>query len=155
MLIARLPHRLREYRYHLCHDDLDDQTLGFVVTLKFIPCWITGSWKLTVSGRNWAEETNQEYTPDQVALLRITGEKVTISELAWIMYRAQQVVDVAREVLGDTANFEQAATLTLDRQHRIVVRAVMANQLNDRHHLRLLETECFLLSISPSVEKKE
>ena len=155
MLIAKLPHRLREYRYHICHDDLDDTPLGFIVSLQFIPCWIKGTWNLGLCGRNWAEETIQTYTQDQVPLLRITGDAVSISELAWHMYRAEQVVDIAREVIGHHENFELAAELSLKKINRMVVKAIMANELNNNFHLELLQAEHFLLSVAPVTEKKE
>ena len=149
MLIARLPHRLREYRYFHCHDDLTSQPLGFLVSLKFVPCWIKGTWKLEVKGLNWNEDTAAEYCPDQVSSLRVTGVQVSISELAWCMYRAEQVVAFAREVIGHHENFELAAELTLSKRYRTVTKVVMANGLNDRFHMNLLETEHFLLTIAP------
>jgi len=149
MLIAHLPHQLREYRYHHCHDDLTDHSFGFLFSLEFVPCWIRGSWTLKVKGLNWNEETVAEYSPDQLNLLRVTGVQVSISELAWCMYRAEQVVDVAREVIGHHENFELAAEMTLNERYRMVTKVVMANELNDTFHMKLLETEHFLLSIAP------
>jgi len=154
MLIARLPHRLREYRYHDCYDDLTGQPLGFLVSLQVVPCWIKGSWNLTVTGMNWGDETSVEYKQDQIHLLRITGEQVSISELAWCLYRAEQMVDLVRPFLGHDPNFELAAERTLEKVRRLVVKTVMANDLNYRSCLELLEAECFLLSCAPTVEIK-
>ena len=154
MLIARLPHRLREYRYFHCHDDLTDRPLGFLVSLKFVPRWIKGTCNLTVTGMNWGDETSVEYKQDQIHLLRITGEQVSISELALCMHRAEKMVDLVRPFLAHHAHFEEAAERTLDKVRSLVVKTVMANNLNYRSCLELLEAECFLLSCAPTVEIK-
>jgi hypothetical protein len=155
MHIARLPHLLREYRYFHCYDDLTGEPLGFLVSFKFVPCWIRGSWTLEVKGLNWNEETAAEYCPDQLNLLRVTGVQVSISELAWCLHRAEQVVAIAREVIGHHDNFEQAAELTLSERYRMVTKVVMANGLNDRFHMSLLEAEHFLLSIAPVADRRK
>ena len=150
--VAQLPFRISDYRYRRCHNDLTGESLGILVSLKVKPQWVSGRWKLIAKGQDWGEERVAEFSEDEVWALRVSREKVCISELAKGMHLAQRIVDVAREVVGKTPGFEEVAERMLDKQHRLVVKAVMANELNDRFHLELLETEYSLLTMVPATE---
>lgn len=138
-----------DFLYRRCHDGITDQPLGLVTSIEFRPKWITGRWKLVVKGTDWGRDTEQEYAEHELDMLMVSEDTVTITELASILHRAQQVVDVARQVIGQTPGFEDAAEITLNKRFRLVTKVIMANDLNYATNMKLLLTEHFLLSIAP------
>ena len=155
MLIGHLPHRLSSYLYHHAHDDLADQDMGFLISVRFVPSWASGTWKLVATGRHWGDEVVQTFRADQVHLLRITGEKVSISELAWNFYRAYKIVRLFREQLGTSLLLEEAARRSWNDLYRLVDRVMAANGLGDAFSRELLNTELFLMTIAPIRKKGE
>ena len=155
MLVAQLPYRRSSYLYHHAHDDLTDQPRGFLVALKFQPCWVKGTWKFVATGRHWGDETRVEYRQDQIHLLRLTGEQVSVSEIAWILYRAHRIVQLFREEMRDDEILEKAAEIALGRELRMVERVMAANGLDQPFHRELLNTELFLLTIAPIRKREE
>ena len=150
--IAKLPFRLRNCLYRRCHNDLVGEPMGFLTSLKIQPLWVRKTWKLVATGQDWGEEKIAEFLTDDVWALHVSDEPVSITELAWCIHRAQVIIDVASRVIGNTPGFELAAELSLEKQHKMVVKIIMANDINDRENLKLLETLHTLLSIVPLVD---
>lgn len=152
MLVARIP--LSKYLYRHCHDDLTDQDMGFLTSLKVVPSRVKGTWTPKAKGRCLGEEVVQCCEQDQMHLLRITDEKVSVSELALELYRARCTVSLFRELLGEDQVLERAARIALAKEYRMVGKVMSANGTDD-FHWHLLQTEFFLLSVAPIRTKAE